>query len=38
MYERNVWSKYWFTKMLSTEDNEEFWQYMILFEGVNNSV
>lgn len=31
MYERNIWSKYWFTKMLSTEDNEEFWKYMILF-------
>lgn len=31
MYERNIWSKYWLTKMLSTEDNEEFWKYMILF-------
>lgn len=31
IYERNIWSKYWFTKMLSTEDNEEFWKYMILF-------
>ncbi|WP_327857152.1 hypothetical protein [Acinetobacter guillouiae] len=31
MYQRNVWSKYWFTKMLSTEDNKEFWKNMILF-------
>ena len=37
MYERNVWSKYWFTKMLSTEDNEEFWQYMILFTKIVDS-
>ena len=31
MYERNIWSKYWFNKMLSTEDSLEFWRYMILF-------
>lgn len=31
MYERNIWSKYWFNKMLSTEDGLEFWRYMILF-------
>lgn len=37
MYERNVWSKYWFTKMLSTKDNEEFWQYMILFTKIVDS-
>lgn len=34
MYERNIWSKYWFQKMVSTENNEEFWCYMILFTKI----
>lgn len=31
MYERNIWSRYWFNKMLSAEDNLDFWKFMILF-------
>ncbi|RLZ09568.1 hypothetical protein EAH57_06620 [Acinetobacter sp. 2JN-4] len=31
MYERNIWSRYWFNQMLSAEDNLDFWKYMILF-------
>ncbi|GAA5003016.1 hypothetical protein GCM10023206_06320 [Acinetobacter puyangensis] len=37
IYERNIWSKYWFNKMLSTEDNEEFWKYMILLTKIVDS-
>ncbi|KHF77844.1 hypothetical protein PJ15_0900 [Acinetobacter sp. neg1] len=37
MYERNSWSKYWFGKMVSTENKEEFWQYMILFTKIVDS-
>ncbi|ANS21475.1 hypothetical protein VXQ42_00225 [Acinetobacter baumannii] len=37
MYERNIWSKYWFKQMVSTENNEEFWKNMILFTKIVDS-
>lgn len=30
-YERNIWSKFWFSKMCNSESGEEFWRYSTLF-------
>lgn len=37
MYNRNKWARHWFKQMLSAQDHENFWRYMILFTKVVDS-
>ncbi len=30
-YERNIWARYWYSKMCTTEDPQDFWRYSVLF-------
>jgi hypothetical protein len=33
-YERNVWARRWYAKMITTERSEEFWRYSILLAKI----
>jgi len=33
-YERNIWSKHWFTLMHGVQKPEDFWRYSVLFEKI----